>query len=495
MNFKDWFRGFLLEMGDVSMMDTSRITLIPLGGEEFDEEEAQQECEQNLSYDFNFDSSVDVYDDPEDDPDFDATKPEDWEDRNPEPQEESYIYYVPNAPDRDKFADQESFMQAKQEWLKIRNFFAIAQEPEEANFPDQESFVAAKEAWSEAKREYEDEHEEWENERDEIYSNYESEKEDWQERMDRKRNIQDEERNEALSDAIWHCVKEKEKEHNEENNKKGFKTKFSVNTENGIQDFEVEMFSEEDNNYEGVEIPDSYTIEFSGPNNHATTGKAGTTAPKIYSYLLLSIKKLLETQPVNAIAFGPAEPAMGLVYQRFYNQFLAKDFIEAQRFFYIKKSFVKEKMQGLNREDKIYLAKKMKDKQKEAREKEAEVRQQKNEERTFKLNFPKLLHQFVYINNQPAYVYSIRHEKLISSIIYYIHPNEYGVVADRNYAVEIDDNITNFLKGRGQLQQPNSLQIKWLLQQISVSPVLKDYDIGGIDKWYQQYGITPKEQI
>lgn len=110
-------------------------------------------------------------------------------------------------------------------------------------------------------------------------------------------------------------------------------TTFQINN----QDFRVDFASTTDNVYGKI-----YEISFKGPNEHSLTGTAGTTANVIYTQLLLSVKKLMETVPVMGFSFIPAASAMRMVYQRFFEQFLKKDFMQVGHDTYIKKDKIRE---------------------------------------------------------------------------------------------------------------------------------------------------------
>lgn len=80
-----------------------------------------------------------------------------------------------------------------------------------------------------------------------------------------------------------------------------------------------------------------YEISLIGPQHYASTGMAGTKAVGIYESLLLATRKLLEekardaNEPVQFLQFAGFEPEMNLVYERFYQRYLANQFTRYDR--------------------------------------------------------------------------------------------------------------------------------------------------------------------
>lgn len=110
---------------------------------------------------------------------------------------------------------------------------------------------------------------------------------------------------------------------------------FSANGEN----YTVSMTKFTGTRYQ---IDNLYSITFMGPKDYNLTGTAGTTANVIYSQVLLAIKKLLESYPVNGLYFSPQQESMRIIYQRFFKQFLSKTFMQIDNSYYIKKDVLRE---------------------------------------------------------------------------------------------------------------------------------------------------------
>lgn len=150
------------------------------------------------------------------------------------------------------------------------------------------------------------------------------------------------------------CVEEVEREHREKTPNKGYKYNFNIEGKNYIATFY--RVSEEDQRKDGSfskiipyigTIPGTFNIEFEGPDGYSLTKREGGGATKVYTQLLLGAKKLLDSEKVNALYFSPADSAMALMYKKFYDQFLANDFIQPGKNIYIRKSYLKEKLKSL----------------------------------------------------------------------------------------------------------------------------------------------------
>lgn len=165
----------------------------------------------------------------------------------------------------------------------------------------------------------------------------------------------------------------------------GFSHHFSI----GNQDFKV-IFSPT-NNY--GEIADIYNISFIGPNTYSLTGASGTTANVIYTQLLLTVKRFMETHEVNGVSFIGAEPAQNLIYKRFYNQFLKKDFLPVSQGLFIKKTKLRQMLNNMpadekKQEFKYYI--------KNSRQTRAELEENKKIKAIEKF-LRKKLYSFIYI--------------------------------------------------------------------------------------------------
>jgi hypothetical protein len=56
---------------------------------------------------------------------------------------------------------------------------------------------------------------------------------------------------------------------------------------------------------------------------------------------MAAIKKLMDTVEVNGLAFSPAEPAMGLIYQRLFER-LGKEFVRVASSYYVRRTYLQE---------------------------------------------------------------------------------------------------------------------------------------------------------
>lgn len=97
--------------------------------------------------------------------------------------------------------------------------------------------------------------------------------------------------------------------------------------------------------YNSIPNLNFWSVDFYGPQGLKTTNRNKNVAI-IYKNLLLSIKKLLETEKVDVLHFSPAESQMSLIYNRFYNQFLSQDFLRIGTFEFLRKKITEEIMNG-----------------------------------------------------------------------------------------------------------------------------------------------------
>jgi hypothetical protein len=476
MKFKEWLNNngeLFWEMGNIAAMDTSQIQLLPLNdpNEEFDEDDAYTDCDDEIDKKWTYqDSEYDVYDDPEDDPQFYGQSIEDWEDENPQPNEDDYTYG-----ENDK---------------------SIQDEPTIEDYDDPEVFEKEKAEWEEKKAEYENDIENWESEREDAENDYQSEIASWEDDMKRKREKYEEAENEARSEAVYQCVETKREQWKKEREKigEGFKTKFGLMTPQGVQEFEVIM-EKTSLSHENYNINNAYNIEFHGPDGVASTGKAGLMATTIYTKLLLSVKKLLETQPVDALTFSAYEPAMNLVYNRFYKQFLQKTFLRVGGGAYIRKEFMKKTLQTVPSDKKQELFKKILDNNRADLGEIKGIRDRKNDERNIKLNLPKMVNQFVIYKGQfPALITQTD----IRGNVHVIISDKNDYLYDDSAAVSDFTSLPEYLAGKLQSwQQPNDFQMKWFLQRLLARP---DF-LAKIDRlnlplqqWLQKFNLVRKPQ-
>jgi hypothetical protein len=324
MNFAEWLSKqghWFWEFHDIKDLPTDDIELEPVDLEEFDEDDARSDCEDQVDRygDFSY-CYEDIYDDPEDDPDFKAETPEEWLENNPEPDDHDY--------------------------------------------EDQEEFKEDLEQWVEDRKQAEEE--------------YKSALKNWKKEMQRRRYSAEECESKARWEQINDCIDEKSREFEEEKARSAqdYRYSFDVDGDN----FEVH-FSRNDpikvgNNY----ISGVWGITFEGPQGVSSTNK-GKNQNTIYTKLLLSIKKLLEVEEVNVLQFSPAEPAMGLVYHRFYKMFLAKDFLRTNASSYVRKTVLKEALKGEPAAFKIDIYKKILKAHRDLMQKGRQVKEFKNSQR------------------------------------------------------------------------------------------------------------------
>lgn len=88
-----------------------------------------------------------------------------------------------------------------------------------------------------------------------------------------------------------------------------------------------------------------WSITLEGPAGYSTTNKGNPA--RVYTQLLLAIKKLMETQQVDGFSFTPAEDAMGLVYDQFVRRFL-KDFVRISSSVIVRKEIYDRALAGMS---------------------------------------------------------------------------------------------------------------------------------------------------
>ena len=288
MKFKEWvekntdFGCWIVEFLDVANMATSDIELKKATPSEFDYDSAQESCRESVS-DY-FDTS-------------------------------DYLEGVYDSVEEDpNFFDDYGVIEPEI-WLEDN--------PE----PDQE--------------EEPEEYEKWKDEYENVKESYDDAIERWERNMRSKRREAEQSISDAMDEAIDECVESTKQEWEDENESSAdVQYNFTIGSDN----FEV-SFNKGSEYVSGFNIPDIWDITFEGPSGYSTTNK-NKNATLIYKQLLLSVKKLLETEKVNGVTFTPAEPAMALVYNQFYKQFLSNDFIRVQTFTLVKKEVVREILEG-----------------------------------------------------------------------------------------------------------------------------------------------------
>jgi hypothetical protein len=285
MNFKEW----LSDNGDLfwEALDPSKMDVSKIHLEpmvdEFDEDDAQRECERDARYFDDSEYYSGVYDNWEDDPDFEAP-------------------------------------------ITVDSWEDDNPEPEKEDFETDEEFNDALKTWQD--------------ERDKVDAAFEEAIQDWERDMRSRRSDAEEAAETARQEEIDNCVEEKRREYLDVDH--GFKHTFSHDG----QDFEV-TFQKEPRSYNGKYLDNVFSVMFQGPEGYSTTGMAGTKATAIYGKLIGAVKKLIDTQDVEALTFTPAEPAMRIMYERFYQSFLKKEFVRVASDFYVRRDIVKDFIKGI----------------------------------------------------------------------------------------------------------------------------------------------------
>lgn len=219
-----------------------------------------------------------------------------------------------------------------------------------------------------------------------------------------------------IDEFMKDCVQQAEAEYRAKMPNKGYKYNFNIDGKNYIATF-YRMDERQQRNdgsfskiipYIGT-IPNVFTIEFEGPDGYSLTRREGGGATKIYTQLLLGAKKLMESENVNAMYFSPADSAMALMYKKFYDQFLSKDFIQPGKNMYIRKSYLKEKLKNVPDDKKQYIYSMILSGNRDIRQGLKDISQRKISERNMlmsaKQNIGKIVgYKYSYGNVIPVYV-------------------------------------------------------------------------------------------
>ena len=89
------------------------------------------------------------------------------------------------------------------------------------------------------------------------------------------------------------------------------------------------------------QISNIWTVDFE-VNNRVSQSFLGKNMHLIYSQLLLGVKKLIDSVPVNGLKFYGADENQDYIYHQFYKRYLSKDFIQVNREVYVKKDFLRK---------------------------------------------------------------------------------------------------------------------------------------------------------
>lgn len=361
------FRSWLTEYGDlfwegirdISALPIDKVNLVAIDkeSEDFEEEpfnrdSAWDSCSESADY-MDPSDYIDepIYDDPDDDEDFDTPSTDAWMEENPEPEKES--------------------------------------------FNTDEEYTAALEKWQE--------------EYDEIDEEYTNAVRKWEREMESRKESAQENAEAARDEAISDCVDEQEREHNQEQEARrerheeenshsnpenaGYESTFTV----GQDHFKVGM-DREDIEYQNVTLSGVFGVTFSGPAGYSLTNKnTGGEAMQKYNHLLASVAKMVQEEKnkgriVNGFTFYPAVPAMGLMYQKFYTDYLKPaGYMRVSPKLYLRKDYIRELMDEIpdNRKKSAYS--KIVNAGREVRADLGKVRAEKSLIRTAKTTLPKLV--------------------------------------------------------------------------------------------------------
>lgn len=182
----------------------------------------------------------------------------------------------------------------------------------------------------------------WNDDYSRISSKYYDEKETWNEKI----RIKKEELRDKLQDAITSCVAELRAEHERTTPVRGYTYEFNIGDNEYLVNFDKLDGESPLSRYIG-DVPGMYSVEFKGPAGYQLTRQEGGGATKIYGQLLAAAKKLIDNGNVNGLYFTPAEDAMALMYRKFYEQYLSKEFIQPIKSYYIRRSWLKQKLESL----------------------------------------------------------------------------------------------------------------------------------------------------
>ncbi len=353
-NFDQFF-----EFKNIDKIDTDHIEFDgDYTGEEFDEDDATTSCDDEFDnywdsseYESHANDAVGYhYDDPADDPNFSYEDPDDWAYDNPKPEAKDY-------------EDEAEFQAALEEW---------------------------QEEYNEKKEEYETAVGEWQDEMDDI---------------ERKREeYMDELRDSERDDYIERCVDRMREEHEENSD-----SSLSYSWEHDGDHYEASFENGGENipsALGGGYVNNIWTITFSGPQGYSTT-KKNRGAIAIYSELIAATKKLYETYPVNGFTFTPAEPGMGLVYRKFFERYLSRDFESVASDLFLRKSLIEERLKRSGEEGKARYQQHMQKTNQEIEDKLSSVRAEKAAARDLQSKLEQLVGKTVTITHprRPGQMY------------------------------------------------------------------------------------------
>ena len=187
---------------------------------------------------------------------------------------------------------------------------------------------------------FEEDYERWTAEREKAAEKYESDLKVWESENESRRE-------QSVEMAIDRCVEDRQELHRDEEPGEGYTYSF---THEGDA-YTVDMSKDKVNRLVGYSLPmtlTSYNIEFSGPSGYSLTGSAGSSAVKIYSNMLAAIKKLMETEEVDAFTFSAAHPFMVPMYDRFFKTYLGNQFTQVHENMYMRNDRLKEALASMS---------------------------------------------------------------------------------------------------------------------------------------------------
>lgn len=228
-----------------------------------------------------------------------------------------------------------------------------------------------------------------------------------------------------------------------------------------------------------------YEIAFSrGPqNSYKLTGKAGTGANNVYTQVLLAIKKLFETTQVDGLYFSPADSAMSLVYRRFFQQYLSKDFMQIDSFNYVRKDKIRKMLKGQSPIMKQVAYKSFINTNRRQIEKNRENRESQKLYRNYRIAAEKLKGQFVYNrNNEVSFLAKVEPKSIAlltfnDNYIWYNHDTDYINLNTKETPSQ--EEIMMFLKAL--VRSQNMPDVRRFLSEPEAAPLIEKAKAAGFD--------------
>ena len=149
-------------------------------------------------------------------------------------------------------------------------------------------------------------------------------------------------------------------------------------------------------------VRNSYSVTFYGPQGTASTGAAGTSATGVYSKVMAAIKKLMDTIPVDGLVFGPAEPAMGLIYDRLFQK-MGGDFVRINQTTYVSREFLRSQTKNMDDRQKKDLYSGMLGTSRQMQAANKSVKQYQDQTRTIRLAMRDKVGKFVTMRGNKAF--------------------------------------------------------------------------------------------